>query len=165
MKLFLSIILIFSIFSCNSNGSKVVVKKIKDNIIIDEILIKLPTSWDKDKKLNLWREKKTGAILNIEIENSKLALKDYIEESLKIIRKTYSYQKIGERKGSVGNYNYFDSIAEVEMENRVMIVHSLVIDKKESKITITMAVNKDLEEEINKDFNYIINSLKYRKKL
>jgi len=160
MKFFF-LIIIFLLQGCNNTKVDKVTEL--NTIVINNILIKIPKSWKKDDKLKIWRENNTGATVNIETEISKLSLKDYTFEALKMVKNLYSYSKKGENKGKIGKYSYLDTIGVIEVKNRVMVVHSIIIDKDNLKITITMAVNKEKEDLINYDFNYILKSLILKK--
>ena len=160
MKIFFLFLLSFIIIGCNSNKVKII--KSPNSIVINEISITIPKSWSKDNSLKLWREKHSGAIINIETESSILSLQDYMTEALDVIKKVYSYIEIDKNMGKIDKYPYLDSVAEIEIEDRIMLVHTLIIDKDNLKITLTIAVNKKRVDMVNSDFNYIINNLKLR---
>ncbi len=141
MPKYLFIILIIFQISCtkkhldnyNTSNNKFTYKNLK---------ILIPNYFQKDFIRNKWIDKSNGVSLNIEIEYSKVKLKNYVQNAIKLIKKTYPNYKILNIKNLKKNKILI--LSTTKIDNIMLNFYMLVISFKSSKLVITIAGRENL---------------------
>jgi len=155
MYKYIFIIIIFS-FSCSkSNYPK---KYISDNYFIHKNMeIIIPSFFKKDGIIqNKWVDKYNGATLNIIVEYSDTDLSDYLNDSLVLIKKTYSSYNIISKESL--SKNKILILSSTKIDDIMLNFYTLVVSFDTSKLIITLGGKKEIFKD--KKYETFIKSIK-----